>query len=89
MKTIRFAVAAMVAVGFASMASAQQQQQQSTPPKPVNVAAGTQGGNSGFLTEVKPGVWVRGTPDKPIFAGSALIVPEAYDFVLAKDGGSR
>jgi hypothetical protein len=36
------------------------------------------------VTQVKPGVWVNGTPKKPIFSGDMPIYPEAYDNMPAK-----
>ena len=36
------------------------------------------------ITEVKPGVWVNGTPKKPIFSGDMPVYPEAYDNMPAK-----
>jgi hypothetical protein len=36
------------------------------------------------ITQVKPGVWVNGTPKKPIFSGDMPIYPEAYDNMPAK-----
>ena len=90
MKTIKLAATVIVAVWSVSVSVASAQQpQQNSPPKPVNMAEGKQANDPGQLTEVRPGVWVRGTPDKPIFAGTALIVPEAYDFVPRQDGGGR
>jgi hypothetical protein len=37
------------------------------------------------ITEARPGVWVNGTPQKPIFSGSMPIYPEAYDYMPAKE----
>lgn len=57
------------------------------PPSALRVSQGVQGRNTVYHTEVRPDFWVHGRPDKPIFAGSALIVPEAYDYVPAQGGG--
>lgn len=74
-------------VGVASTASAQ-----STVPNTPNATApsastqrpAARPNRSVEITEVRPGIWVSGTPTKPIISGNMPIYPEAYDNMPAR-----
>ncbi len=82
--------AVAIAIG-ASAALAQAPQPQPTPGNPPRQATQAQpiGNLPSALVEIKPGVWVKGQPTKPIFAGMLPIYPEAYDHIHTQDGSQR
>lgn len=59
-------------------------------PQPAQGAQATvrsverpQGAQRVIHTEVRPGVWVHGKPEKQIYVGDFLALPEAYDYLPA------
>jgi len=78
--------AAVIATG-ASAALAQGPQPQTAPGnQPQQTTQARPVGNlPSALIEIKPGVWVKGQPTKPIFAGMLPIYPEAYDHIHTQD----
>jgi hypothetical protein len=73
-------------VGVASTTSAQ-----STVPSAPNATAPSSSqrpagrpNRSVEITEVRPGIWVNGTPTKPVVSGNMPIYPEAYDNMPAR-----
>jgi hypothetical protein len=79
-------LALLLHVGVASTASAQ-----STVPNTPNATAPSSSqrpagrpSRSVEITEVRPGIWVNGTPTKPIVSGNMPIYPEAYDNMPAR-----
>ena len=77
---------AVIATGY-SVALAQRPQPQTAPGnQPQQTSQGRLIGNlPSALIEIKPGVWVKGQPIKPIFAGMLPIYPEAYDHIHTQD----
>lgn len=59
-------------------ATATMPQSAQMPPRPTRPDRAVE------ITQVKPGVWVNGTPRKPIYSGDMPIYPEAYDNMPAK-----
>jgi len=86
MKTSKLAAIALLSILAAGSALAQT----ATPPSSGTMPQTTQTqrpmrpDRAVEITEVKPGVWVNGTPRKPIFSGDMPIYPEAYDNMPAK-----
>ena len=87
MKTIKRAALSLLLLGVSPEAFAQ-----TSAPTPPSTAASVAQAQRPVrpdrpieITEAKPGVWVNGTPQKPIFSGSMPIYPDAYDYMPAKE----
>lgn len=77
---------ALFAWSVPSDAQTPPQGQVQVQPQTPRIAQGVQ--NPVTYTEVSPGVWVHGRPQRPIFSGALPIYPEAHDF-LPGPGGNR
>jgi hypothetical protein len=89
MKTTKLAALSFLLIGAAIGPEAFAQTAAPTPPTNTTTPAPQaqrpmRPNRSVEISEARPGVWVNGKPDKPIFSGSMPIYPEAYDYMPAK-----
>ena len=84
MKTVTADVALLIVSAASSQLLAQTPRATPQPAQdaqaPVRTVERPQGAQRVIHTELRPGLWVHGKPEKPILIGNSFALPEAYDF---------